>query len=435
MPAPDIDSPHAASHRLQKPATGALTPRLTHSTPPQSAASASIATVMPVAETLMDPPTVSFVIPCLNESETIAACVSEIRAWAERSGTACEILIADNGSIDGSPEAAMSAGAKVVHVPQRGYGASVLAGTEAASAPIIVMMDADLSYDPSGAEGLLRAMADGADLAIGSRLNGTIAPGAMPALHRRLGTPTLTALTRLLFGGQLTDTQSGMRAFRREALLALRLRTTGMEFASEMIVRSLLAGLVVREAPIPFRRDGRSRPPHLRPWRDGWRHLRLLLLLSPRWTLGVPGLAIFVVGVALLLMVSVSPMQIGAITLDLHTLVVACLAVTVGYQAMTIAAAIRFNPLRRDLGPPGALFHGLARLLSFESCLWIGCALAAVGATMILWQTVEWASGDFGDLPIEHSLRVVLIGATVLAVGVQTVLVSVVSAMLALARL
>lgn len=382
----------------------------------------------------MAPPAVSFVIPCLNEFETIASCVSEIRAWAERAGTACEILIADNGSTDGSPEAARAAGAEVLHVKRRGYGASVLAGTEAANAPIVVMMDADLSYDPAAAEGLLLAIADGADLAIGSRLRGTIAPGAMPTLHRRLGTPTLTALTRLLFGGQLTDTQSGMRAFRRDAILALRLRTTGMEFASEMIVRSLLAGLVIREAPIPFRRDGRSRLPHLRPWRDGWRHLRLLLLLSPRWTLGVPGLALLLSGVVLMLLVAVSPLEIGDITFDLHTLVVACLFVTVGYQAMTIAAAIRFNPLWRDLGPPNALFRSLARIISFESCLWIGCALAVIGASLILWQTIVWASGDFGALPLQRSLRVVLVGATILALGVQTVLVSVVSAMLALAR-
>jgi hypothetical protein len=382
----------------------------------------------------MDKPAVSFVIPCLNEIETIARCVCEIQRWAEGSGIACEIMVADNGSTDGSAEAARAARAEVVHVTQRGYGASVLAGTEAASAPIVVMMDADLSYDPVGADALLLAIDNGADLAIGSRLRGSIDPGAMPTLHRRLGTPTLTVLTRLLFGGQLTDTQSGMRAFRREAVLALGLRTTGMEFASEMIVRSLLAGLVIREAPIPFRRDGRSRLPHLRPWHDGWRHLRLLLLLSPRWTLGVPGLAMFVVGLVLMLLVAVSPLEIGGITLDLHTLVVACLFITVGYQAMTIAAVIRFNPLWRDLGPPNALLRRLARLISFESWLWIGCGLAAIGASLILWQTFVWASGDFGALPLQRSLRVVLVGATVLALGVQTVLISVVSAMLSLAR-
>lgn len=380
----------------------------------------------------MTHPEVSFVIPCLNEAETIVECVTEVFRWAADSGVSCEAVIADNGSTDGSQELAAAAGARVVDASPKGYGASVRAGIQAAQAPLIVMMDADLSYDPAAASPLLAAIHTGADLAIGSRLRGAIAPGAMPTLHRRLGTPTLTTLTRLLFGGQLTDTQSGMRAFRREKVLALGLCTTGMEFASEMIARALMAGLVIREVPIPFRRDGRSRTPHLRPWRDGWRHLRLLLLLAPHWTLTVPGLGMSVIGLVLLGLVAAAPLHVGAVTLDLHTMTVACMSLIVGYQAVTIGVVIRFNPLRKDQGPRFGLLRSLAKVISFESCLWVGIALCAAGVALIAGQSLAWAASGFGELPLESSLRVVLVGATLFSLGAQTILVSVVSGMLGL---
>lgn len=247
-----------------------------------------------------DPLAVSVVLPCLNEAETVALCVKAALAALERSGLTGEVLVADNGSTDGSQELARAAGARVVLVPQRGYGAALLGGIAAARGRTIVMGDADMSYDFGAVPEFVKAMDAGAELVMGSRFRGGIEPGAMPPLHRWLGNPVLSFLGRLFFRVPVSDFHCGLRGFRKDAIERLELKTTGMEFASEMVVKAALFGLRIAEIPVILRPDGRSRPPHLRTWRDGWRHLRFLLVYSPRWLFLYPGLALILLGSGLM---------------------------------------------------------------------------------------------------------------------------------------
>src|SRR5450756_1684708 len=265
------------------------------------------------------PLTVSVVMPCLNEAETVARCVAEARAALAAASLDGEVLVADNGSTDGSMKLAERAGARVVAVPERGYGAALAGGFAVARGRYVVMGDADLSYDFGAVPEFVKALDTGADLVMGSRFLGVIEEGAMPPLHRWLGNPVLTGLGRLFFPTDVSDFHCGLRAFRRDALLGLDLRTTGMEYASEMVVKAALFGLRIAEIPVTLRRDGRSRPPHLRTWRDGWRHLRFLLLYSPRWLFLVPGLTLALAGAALIAWLLPGPRALFGATLDVHT--------------------------------------------------------------------------------------------------------------------
>ena len=241
----------------------------------------------------------TILMPCLNEAETLAICVRQAVAAIEASGVAGEVVVADNGSTDGSQEIARAEGARVVDVPTRGYGAALIAGIEAARGKYVMMADADASYHFEHLPRFLPRLDEGYDLVMGNRFAGAIERGAMPPLHKYIGNPILSAVGRIFFSIPVRDFHCGLRAFRRDRILGLNLRTTGMEFASEMVVKSGLAGLRMTEVPTTLSPDGRSRPPHLRSWRDGWRHLRFLLLYSPRWLFFYPGLAALAVGVAL----------------------------------------------------------------------------------------------------------------------------------------
>ncbi|MSX34697.1 MAG: glycosyltransferase, partial [Actinobacteria bacterium] len=241
----------------------------------------------------------SVVLPCLNEAETLAVCIRKARASMNELGIDGEVVIADNGSTDGSQDIARSEGARVVDVPTRGYGAALIAGITDAKGTFVIMGDADDSYDLSNLGPFIEALRGGAELVMGNRFAGGIAPGAMPALHRYLGNPVLTAVGRVLFRSPVKDFHCGLRGFRRDAILELDLRTTGMEFASEMVVKATLNKLTIVEVPTTLSPDGRSRPPHLRTWRDGWRHLRFLLLYSPKWLFLYPGIVVFLLGLIL----------------------------------------------------------------------------------------------------------------------------------------
>ena len=377
---------------------------------------------------------VSFVLPCLNEAETLEGCLLEARRCIEDHGLAAEIVVADNGSNDGSQEIAERLGARVVPVTERGYGAALMGGFDAARGRFLVMGDADLSYDFREAIRLIERLRDGAELVMGSRFRGRIEPGAMPWLHRRVGNPVLSWLGRRLFHTRVSDFHCGLRAFTRRAYEQMGLRTTGMEFASELVVKAAVRRMRIDEVPITLRPDGRSRPPHLRRWRDGWRHLRFLLTLSPRWTLGLPGLVLAGLGAALMSFVAIGPLQLRSVTLDVHTMIVGSLMVLVGYGAFTTAIAMRIYALLEELGAPSPLLERSFSLFTLERGLMAGAALALVGAALLAHLVWEWWRVDFGPLDVSRTLRPTILGATLVAVGVQTVLASFVYSMLGIRR-
>jgi Glycosyl transferase family 2 len=376
---------------------------------------------------------VSFVMPCLNEEQTLPQCIAKARRAIDRHRLCAEIVVADNGSTDGSVRIAEELGARVVPVSERGYGAALMGGISAARGEYVIMGDADDSYDWSAVFPFIERLRANDDFVFGCRLpggGGTILPGAMPWQNRWIGNPALTAIGRLFFGAPVSDFHCGLRAFRKTAFEALNLRTTGMEFASEMIVKATLQGHRISEVPITLYPHGRDRPPHLRRWRDGWRHLRFMLCLSPRWTLFVPGTVLFVVGALLGLLVAAGPFDVGRIRLDIHTLIGAGLLVIVGYQAMVVGAAMRIYALTEEIGPPSAGLQRAFGIFTLERGVLAG-VLACIGGCAFLAVPVwRWIASDFGNLDVGLTLRPMIIGSVLLALGVETVLMSFVFSMM-----
>jgi hypothetical protein len=359
----------------------------------------------------------TFVIPCLNEAGTIGGCVSSTLALIRRHGMAARVLVCDNGSDDDSATIARAAGAEVISVPSRGYGSALLAGIREARSPVVVIGDADGSYDFEDSLPLLEAVEHGADIAMGSRLRGTIEPGAMPAMHRLVGTPALTLASRLLFRVPVSDINCGLRAMRRDKVLSLHLASQGMEFASEMLVKASLRGLRIAEVPIRYARDRRIGRPHLRPWRDGWRHLRLMLLLCPWLVLALPGLLPFALGATLMLLTLAGPFTLGPVTLDVHTLAVAGMLMILGTQALMMAVLARRHAQQHLLGvPPPRGFMTLERTLGG------GAVLMLAGLWSIAALFLDWWRMGFGPLDAPQTLRPVIAGATVAIIGAQVVL-------------
>jgi glycosyltransferase involved in cell wall biosynthesis len=367
-------------------------------------------------------PFLSIVLPCLNEARTLPACLLEARAALDEAGLDGEILVADNGSTDGSRELARSHGARVVEVAARGYGHALRAGIAAARGPYVLMGDADCSYDFRFAGRFVAELEKGFDLVMGNRFAGGIEPGAMPWKNRHLGNPVLTAVGRLLFRCPSRDFHCGLRAFRKDAIDRLALRTGGMEFASEMIIRATLEGLRIGEIPVTLRRDGRDRPPHLRPWRDGWRHLRFMLLFSPRWLFLYPGLALLTLGLSLGLRLLAGPLPLGPITLDVHTLLFCAAFVLVGFQCLQFAALTKVFALRNGLHPARGKRAGALRLWTPELGLVAGALLAAAGLGFAIAALLGWRATGFGDLSPDALLRLVVPAGTLGALGVQLML-------------
>jgi glycosyltransferase involved in cell wall biosynthesis len=362
----------------------------------------------------------TILMPSLNEAETVGACITKARAFLARKEVAGEVLIADNGSTDGSREIARRHGATIVSVATRGYGAALLGGIEAARGRYIVMGDADDSYDFSRLDEYLDQLRDGAELVMGNRFQGGIDPGAMPFIHRYLGNPVLSFLGRLFFKIPVGDFHCGLRAFRTDSIRSLRLQTTGMEFASEMIVRSALRGLKVVEVPTPLKPDGRSRAPHLKTWRDGWRHLKFLLMYSPRWLFFIPGFSMIAVGLVLAAALFLGPVKIfGDVILDIDSFISACFLVIVGVQFLSCGALSRSYAaiagyLSRDTGSMTVLRH-----LSTDRLALAGALLLAAGATIFSTALYVWALRGFGRLPEPSIPRIVLGGMTIIVVGFQ----------------
>lgn len=367
----------------------------------------------------------SVVLPCLNEAETLEGCVRKALGSIERLGVAGEVVVADNGSTDGSQDIARAAGARVVDVPRRGYGAALAAGIAAAKGRYVLMADADDSYALEDIGGFLTELRGGADLVMGNRFKGGIQAGAMPPLHKYLGNPVLSLLGRVFFRIPIGDFHCGMRAFRRDQVMALGLRTSGMEFASEMIVRSSLAHLRITEVPTTLRPDGRSRAPHLRTWRDGWRHLRFLLAFSPRWLLYYPSLALLAIGFLGLLWLSFGPQQIGRVGFGLHTMLAFATMFVLGLQGVGLAVISRSYAAHLGLLPPpsGRTILRIARV-SLERGLVVGALLIVAGIGCFVFALTQWGASGFGALDVVDTMRVPVLGMVLIVTGFQLITVS-----------
>jgi hypothetical protein len=363
----------------------------------------------------------TILLPCLNEAATLAGCVAQAQDFLQRRGVEGEVLVADNGSRDGSREIARRAGARVVEVRTRGYGAALLGGIRAARGRYVIMGDADGSYDFGALDGFVAKLRAGAQLVVGNRFAGGIRPGAMPPLNRYLGNPVLSALGRLFFGTPVGDFHCGLRGFDRDAIERLDLATTGMEFASEMIVKASLAGLRIEEVPTTLAPDGRGRPSHLRPWRDGWRHLRFLLLYAPAWLFLYPGLALVTLGFVACMAVLPGPLVLGSVVFDVHTLVMATGALVVGAQTVVFFLIAKEFAINEGLLPDSRRFRALRRALSLERLVAGGLVLGGLGLAGCIAALVAWRRADFGDLDYGWMMRLVVPSVAALALGVQGV--------------
>jgi glycosyltransferase involved in cell wall biosynthesis len=367
----------------------------------------------------------TILMPCLNEAETLAQCVEKARLGLERSGLPGEILVADNGSTDGSQAIAEKLGARVVAVPEKGYGSALRGGVRAARGRWIIMGDADASYDFSDLGGFVKNFQEGNELVMGCRLpvgGGTILPGAMPWKNRWIGNPILSFIGRLFFKCPAHDFHSGLRGFTREAFEKMDLKTTGMEFASEMVIKSTLKGLKISEVPVTLHPDGRSRPPHLKPWRDGWRHLRFMLLYSPRWLFLVPGLVLTFLGIVFSTALALRDIQIGNVHLNVGTLMMACMTVVVGFQLTAFAFYTKIFAIAEGLLPEDPKLNRLFRYFTLEKGIVVSLLVLAAGLGLLLRSVWQWKQAQFGPMPsMEENLRQLILAATLILLGVQSV--------------
>lgn len=363
----------------------------------------------------------TILMPCLNEVETVGECVRKAQSFLQRYGVSGEVLVSDNGSHDGSPEIAGRLGARVVNAPTRGYGAALIYGTHAARGKYVIMGDADESYDFGELLPFLEELRAGADVVIGNRFRGGIKSGAMPWMNRWIGTPVLSRLGRLFFHSQVRDFNCGLRGCTRAAFQKLNLRTTGMEFASEMIAKAALLGLNVAEVPTTLSPAGRSRPPHLRPWRDGWRHLRSLLMYSPRWLFLYPGLAMIVIGLAGCVWLLPKPGTIGNIGFDVHTLLYAFVAIELGAQFVAFAMFTKVFAISAGLLPEDPRLNRLLRHATLETGLIVGILLTLAGLGGSALALSDWGRTSFGMLDPSRMLRLVFPSVFSLMLGVQVI--------------
>lgn len=366
----------------------------------------------------------SIVLPCLNEAETLAVCIDKAASFLERHKVLGEIVIADNGSTDGSQQIAVARGARVVAVVERGYGAALMGGIRAANGRYIIMADADDSYDLTNLFPFLEKMRAGVELVMGNRFKGGIKPGAMSPLHRYLGNPVLSGIGRLFFHSPASDFHCGIRGFSKAAIERLDLHTTGMEFASEMVVKSSLFGLKIAEVPTTLSPDGRSRPPHLRSWRDGWRHLRFLLIYSPRWLFFYPGLALVSAGLLAMLVLMSGPKTINGTTFDVHTMLYASTAVLLGLQAIAFSLFSKAYAVRAQLLPPNDFVATFLRVATLERGLMIGGAAVLIGLSGSICAFFAWGHKSFGALVPSSMMRLVIPSLTSLAAGFQIMFAS-----------
>lgn len=385
----------------------------------------------PPAMEAAGPYEVSVILPCLNEAETVGACVSKAVTTLGRLGLRGEVVVVDNGSTDGSPEIAERCGARVVHEARRGYGSALMRGADEARAPFIIMADADESYDLTDLERFIERLRAGADVVMGSRRRGTIEPGAMPWLHRWVGNPLLSGVLNLLFHAGVSDAHCGMRAFTKDGYRRMQLQTTGMEFASEMVIKAALGGLRVTEIPITLHPDGRSRPPHLRSFRDGWRHLRFMLLFSPSYLFLIPGGLSMLIGLIPLILLGFGPVVIGGLHFDVHYMVVGSLLTILGFQIVTTGLFAKTYSHAARLYAPDRTLKVLMRLFNLERGLVVGMVLFLAGFAIDIRILMQWLASGMGSL---DAVRPAIQASTLMIIGAQTIFSSFFLSMLALPR-
>jgi glycosyltransferase involved in cell wall biosynthesis len=366
----------------------------------------------------------SIVMPCLNEAETLATCIRKAQSYLRRSGVSGEIVVGDNGSTDGSQEIASRLGARVIPVPIRGYGAALYGAITAARGRYCIMGDSDDSYDFESLDAFVEKLRAGYDVVMGNRFLGGIRPGAMPWKNRYIGNPILSTIGKILFRAGVGDFHCGLRGFAKSAFQTMDLRTTGMEFASEMVIKARLMGLKMTEVPTVLSPDGRSRPPHLLPYRDGWRHLRFMLLFSPNWLFLYPGMALMLVGLAVGGLLLGQPIHINTIRLGLDTHIYCSTCVVAGFQAILFSLLSRFYAIREGLYPETARDRKLGQLITLERGLVSGAAILLTGLAAALYAVWHWKQHAFGDLDTEHIARIVIPSSVAISLGIEIILFS-----------
>ncbi|BAJ73522.1 glycosyltransferase [Microbacterium testaceum StLB037] len=376
----------------------------------------------------------TILMPCLNEAETLEVCIRKAQGFLQRSGIRGEVLISDNGSTDGSQAIAEGLGARVSHAPRRGYGAALINGIETARGRFVIMADADDSYDFENLEPFVERLRAGADLVMGNRFRGGIAPGAMPPLHKYLGNPVLSFIGELFFRPGIRDFHCGLRGFNRARIRDLDLQTTGMEFASEMVVRASLARYRIEEVPTTLKKDGRSRPPHLRSWHDGWRHLRFLLLFAPRWLFVYPGLVAFFLGAIAVGVLSFGGVEIAGVGFDVTTMVYASALCVIGFQSLLFFWLTKLYATQEGFLPTSERYRRIVAKWSAERGLLIGVALFVLGIVIGIVQVTLWGSLDFGQQNAAQAVRIAVPSALTIILGFQTVMMSFFSGVLTTPR-
>jgi hypothetical protein len=366
----------------------------------------------------------SIVMPCLNEAETLENCIRKAQSYLRRSGVSGEIVVGDNGSTDGSQEIAAKLGARVIPVPIRGYGAALYGAITAAQGHYCIMGDADDSYDFENLDAFVEKLRAGYEVVMGNRFRGGIRPGAMPWKNRYIGNPLLSTLGKILFRAGVGDFHCGLRGFTKSAFQKMDLRTTGMEFASEMVIKAKLMGLKMTEVPTVLSPDGRSRPPHLLPYRDGWRHLRFMLLFSPNWLFLYPGMGMVLLGVVVGGPLLVQPIHVSSIRLGLDTLVYCSTCVVAGFQAILFSLLSRVYAIREGLYPETARDHSFARRIATEHGLVTGAGILLTGLVAALYAVWSWKQHAFGDLDTERIARIVIPSSVAISLGIEIMLFS-----------
>jgi glycosyltransferase involved in cell wall biosynthesis len=363
----------------------------------------------------------TIVMPCLNEAETLKVCIDKAMKYLNDNNISGEVVIGDNGSTDGSQDIARSCGARIVDIPRKGYGSALMGAIQAAKGKYVIMGDSDDSYDFSNLNAYLEKLREGFDLVMGNRFKGGIAKGAMPFLHYYLGNPVLSFIGKLFFGGGVNDFHCGLRGFRQDIVTVLNLQTTGMEFASEMVVKAQINKLKIIEVPTTLSVDGRTRPPHLRTWRDGWRHLRFLLLYSPKWLFLIPGLTLMIIGLILFALIQQGPVQLMNIHFDTNTLLYAGAFVVIGFQAVNFAVFTRIYAIQQGFLPKNSTLDKLYNFLTLEAGLIVGVLITLAGLGGSIYSLYLWDLQDFGQLNYSSILRVVIPSVFAIMMGLQTI--------------